>query len=433
MSNDDKKIIITPNTNNSSLPKINFNGKGNQSIKMEIQDEGDLFFNGDNGSLLEIKAETSSLFSVNDISGINILKCNPNHITDIKEIDSESIRDISDSELVLSMNMENISDTVIWDSSKKNNNGTLVNGPTAVSSGGFNNGGYLLFGGVDDFIQITSNSTLNLSGKKTINVWIYITAVPSGVQGIVCKSNYSSTGGGWGLFLTNTFLGYYAFNGVGSSPLYYTAISSVPLNQWNMITITKNTDTAVTTGSIKLYINSVLIQGTESNFGSTYASDNVRPVTIGSFSSGTTPFYSYPFSGRIDDVMLYNRVLSDSEIKRIFYKKIEAKQSISGIPSLTVNGTVRCTSRLTDTTPGWSKTEDEALNSIINIKNKQINEAILIDHESLPEESIIIIDDESKRDLGMMITLLCESVKSLNCKIDCLEERIKKLKGGINA
>ena len=67
MAND---ILIRP-----TASKIEFSGSAHSSIRLEVQDSGSVVFQGSSGSLFGITDSMSgSLFSVNDISGLQIME-----------------------------------------------------------------------------------------------------------------------------------------------------------------------------------------------------------------------------------------------------------------------------------------------------------------------------------------------------------------------
>ena len=61
------------------------------------------------------------------------------------------------------------SGTIAYDRSGNNNNGTLINGPTWTQG---KVGGALSFDGVDDYVVVPHNSTLNITSSITIMAWI---------------------------------------------------------------------------------------------------------------------------------------------------------------------------------------------------------------------------------------------------------------------
>lgn len=84
----------------------------------------------------------------------------------------------------------------------------------------------------------------------------------------------------------------------------------IPLNSWLHVVITKDLQT------VKMYINGSFVQQ-----GSINASQNVQDtkITIGA-SSNFSHENGSPFKGKIDDVRIYNRLLTDSEILQLYHE-----------------------------------------------------------------------------------------------------------------
>lgn len=72
MANSDKNIIITPNTNQSGLPKIEFVGSSSVPITLSVLDNTSISFSSSAGQLFSISNNLTegTIFSVNDVSGI---------------------------------------------------------------------------------------------------------------------------------------------------------------------------------------------------------------------------------------------------------------------------------------------------------------------------------------------------------------------------
>jgi hypothetical protein len=99
----------------------------------------------------------------------------------------------------------------IWnDLSGYNNTGVLTNGPTFSSS----NGGNIVFDGINDYISIPSNNSLNVSSKNfSIDIWIRIGAL---------------------LETDNTYLSIFQKGRVGNSTFQYSInIAKVASNNYN--------------------------------------------------------------------------------------------------------------------------------------------------------------------------------------------------------
>ena len=71
MANSDKNIVVTPGTNTSGQPTIEFTGDNNSPITLKTLDDGTLSFEGSLGQLFSVSNDfTGTLFAASDVSGI---------------------------------------------------------------------------------------------------------------------------------------------------------------------------------------------------------------------------------------------------------------------------------------------------------------------------------------------------------------------------
>ncbi|MDP3772567.1 MAG: LamG-like jellyroll fold domain-containing protein [bacterium] len=179
--------------------------------------------------------------------------------------------------------------TTANDISGSNNKGTLANSPTWTA--GKNDGG-LSFDGVDDYVA----TALKPSSSFTWSAWIKVKAF----------SNYGSiitaSGGTYMLMdvAASKAASFWSPDGLGGATL---GISGLSPNTWYHITFVREGN-SITSG-YKAYLNGAL-KG-QANTGVWSSSDLIR---IGG-RNGTTQY----FTGSLDDVRIYNRALSQSEIQ----------------------------------------------------------------------------------------------------------------------
>jgi hypothetical protein len=188
---------------------------------------------------------------------------------------------------------DEISGTSASDSSGNGRTGTLINGPTFVA-GKVGNG--INLDGVNDYVTVPS---FQLSGTGfTLSAWINPASV-SGAQMILAKG-------------LNSNVEYYLFRegnhiqcGHANGGWYWLDSSNLITtpNQWYHVACTYNN-----TGRVAVtYIN-----GTQSSTGTFSASPatNANPLII-----GNDPDYNEFFGGKVDEVQIYNRALSEAEIR----------------------------------------------------------------------------------------------------------------------
>jgi hypothetical protein len=186
------------------------------------------------------------------------------------------------------------SGTSVADSSGNGNMGT-ISGATWTTAGKF--GGALVFNGTNAKVTIPNTSLLQLTTAMTLEAWVKPSKVTSVWRDVIYKGddNYfleaSSTnnsrpaGGG-------TFNGSYA-------DMFGTAALAV--NTWTHLAVTYDGAT------LRLYVNGVQVSS-RAQTGNLVTSTN--PLQIG----GNSIYGSY-FQGTIDEVRVYNRALSPSEIQ----------------------------------------------------------------------------------------------------------------------
>jgi hypothetical protein len=207
--------------------------------------------------------------------------------------------------------------TAAADSSGENNNGTLVNGPT-WTTGKYGNG--LSFNGTSQYISVPTDSNLNLGTKDfAISLWF------NAPDQTVAYPALISTQGGWnagafGIRYDNT--GQASKVSVHWNPLGDPLISSTNTfsnNNWHNVVLIRNGT------SLVLYVDNTL-QGTAT---ANYALDLAYGGTM-RMGWGTWDGANGYFKGTLDEVRIYNRSLSPTEISD-HYNATKAKLDYSDL------------------------------------------------------------------------------------------------------
>ncbi len=203
--------------------------------------------------------------------------------------------------LVLELHLDNCS---AQDTSGNGNNGT-VTGATCTNKGKFK--GAYEFDGAGDYINISDDNTLNFgTGNFTISGWIKTPASAKKNYRTIISKGYTP---GW--WIQTDVNGKIIFGpGVG---IAVTSVKDVFDNKWHhFVALRSGTDT----NDLKLYIDGIYdAQGTGGE-----NVNNAVPITIGEF--GDLP--GRVFNGTIDEVKIYNRTLTQSEILELYN---ESRQS----------------------------------------------------------------------------------------------------------
>jgi hypothetical protein len=186
------------------------------------------------------------------------------------------------------------SGTAWTDLSGNGNNGTLTNGPTYNTS----NNGYMVFDGIDDFVQCAGSLTVTAA---TFVAWIRRNGDQGQYDGILFSRGTSITGMDFNL---SNQLGYTWNNAVNTYNWQSGLI--VPDLTWCMVAV------SVTSTSATAY----LCQAS----GITTATNNVSHISSVlddikiAFDDATVRY----FAGNISQVSLYNRALTATEIQQNF-------------------------------------------------------------------------------------------------------------------
>jgi sugar lactone lactonase YvrE len=181
------------------------------------------------------------------------------------------------------------------------NNGTLMNGATFASG---MVGQAFSFDGADDYVNVPDNSNLDLTTAITFVAWVN-PGNPAGEMGMVDKTQ-TPDNANYRFYVKNA--GHNPGNYTGTPFQAYLATSSLPTGQFSHVAITLGG------GAISFYVNGSPVSHT-TVFGSGLPSvgqANNGPLRIGRDIIGRF------FQGRLDEVQLYNRVLSGSEIQSIY-------------------------------------------------------------------------------------------------------------------
>lgn len=88
MANSDKDIKITPNTNQTGFPTIEFIGSSSAPIALSVLDDNSISFDGSEGQLFSINNNLTvgTIFSVNDVSGIPSIEVDADGTVSLAEL-----------------------------------------------------------------------------------------------------------------------------------------------------------------------------------------------------------------------------------------------------------------------------------------------------------------------------------------------------------
>jgi len=200
--------------------------------------------------------------------------------------------------LVLYLPMVSPHGNILQDFSGYGNHGT-IHGAKWVE-GKF--GKALSFDGVDDYVEVADSASLRITDKLTILGWVYMKAYPyADYARLVDKGRMYELA----IKADTGMLSFALNNDVGWT--WRESDDVVPLNKWTQIGLTYDSDT----GIVRLFMNGKEVH-TFSESG-TITPDNYI-LTLGCFYDRTR----IVFHGLIDEVRIYNRALSEEEIRDLY-------------------------------------------------------------------------------------------------------------------
>ena len=198
------------------------------------------------------------------------------------------------------------------DRSGQGNNGVLKNMATSTARVAGKIGQALDFDGVNDYINPGNPASLQLTGAMSISAWVYWNDGAIAPGGIFSRIG-SDGNRGYDFVIDDNPDGQLTLQRITSDGFDATAANAFettkfPQGRWIHVVGTYEPSVAV-----RVYRDSVLVASdTTSVPASQFVSSN-NPL-IGARFNGTGGF----FKGFIDDVRVYNRVLTPDEIKRLY-------------------------------------------------------------------------------------------------------------------
>jgi hypothetical protein len=194
------------------------------------------------------------------------------------------------------------SGTVVSDATGSGNLADLSNGPAWTPG---RHGSALSFDGVDDRVTLrTYNATMNMTSPRTFTLSAWINPRSNSAWQMIvnkpARATHSSPYFDWSLHREKTTGKVVAF--LGCEMIQRTSTNSTPLNTWTHVAVTYD-------GSVlRHYINGALDRTT--NVSCAIANTSSQRIRIGANGGG-----SEVFNGMLDDVRIYGRALSASEIQ----------------------------------------------------------------------------------------------------------------------
>lgn len=205
------------------------------------------------------------------------------------------------------------------DSSGNANHGILTNGPIWTVNGRY--GSALVFDGIDDKVVVPDSNSLDLTTSLTLEAWVYPTTAMNDWDTVLMKEYPASNELLYTLYAnsnTNLPAGYIYINGEKE----ILGINTLPINTWSHLTLTYDG------AAMKLYLNGQLVQSKPQS--------GALPVTTGVLSMGGNSIWpNETFAGRIDEVRIYSRALTQTEIQTDMNSPVGCASTSTNTPTRT--------------------------------------------------------------------------------------------------
>jgi PKD repeat protein len=220
--------------------------------------------------------------------------------------------------LVAAYGFEETSGTQVLDASGNVNHGTLTN-VTRSTQGKF--GGGLSFNGTNSLVTVPDSPSLDLTNALTLSAWVYPTDWATSWKTVIQKERSGgltyalNANSGAGTPNTTLRIGWYDRE--------LSAGSHLPSNTWTHLAATYD-------GARQwLYVNGTPV-GSRAQTGNLTVSTNALRI------GGSTVWAGQYFQGLIDEVRIYNRALSQTEIAAV------AEEPVSGTTASAPSPTSPC-------------------------------------------------------------------------------------------
>ncbi len=157
-------------------------------------------------------------------------------------------------------------------------------------------------GNSSSYVSIPNSPTIDITGSFTLEAWINPTVI-TGSKGIISKGGSLGTALKYAIRLSS---GRVVFATNGAQRLISKPTSTLPVNAWTHVSATYDQSL----NEFRIYIDGVL--DTSSVVASATPTANSDSLYIGISGNST------PFSGKLDEVRVWNRTVSSAEVARNF-------------------------------------------------------------------------------------------------------------------
>ena len=196
------------------------------------------------------------------------------------------------------------------DVSGNNNTGYLANIATSSAKTNGKRGQALIFDNTDDYVRVPHSTSLDLTSELTFATWIKKSSLASDDDVLIKGPLGDPFTAQYGIETSGDEVAFFYVNLGGSGVNFQRTVdANLVTDRWYHVTVTYS-DSA---NAIQFFVDGVL-QSEETVSGNPENDslvNNTDPVYLGEYIDGE------PLDGALDDVRIYNRVLTASEVKQL--------------------------------------------------------------------------------------------------------------------
>ncbi len=253
----------------------------------------------------------------------------PRNASNALDLGSNSLGNLTiDNGLVGHWKLDDRGGTLMRDSSRYRNNGTLNGTAPLMWSGAnlssrlqFYNPSAVRFNSANNNATVPHSSSLTFTSAMSISMWAKLLGsqatgtcggAPSTSQYALYKRNANPAGGGYAGYAISTSPTAWGFGMCTGGTCYGANSTTAPVvGSWVHVVA------VFTSGTLKIYVNGAL-EGTAA--GPAAVQDRGEPLVFGrtNFCGQYSGDYDALFNGMIDDIRMYNRELTSSEVSTLY-------------------------------------------------------------------------------------------------------------------
>lgn len=200
---------------------------------------------------------------------------------------------------------------IAYDFSANGNKGTFTNGPLRSNSANCKSSTCVDFDGIDDYITFDP-FTLTTTNALSISTWVNMDDFEQ--AGTIIGQQTQTNPFVWFFIDTAARARFQYHDGSTFIQVITTDMLSDKIGTWNHVAVTAD----YSTGVVRFYLNGIFFQEFT---GLTMLQPNVdRTLNIGAYSAS-----SHRFDGKMDNLAIYNKVLSETEVSQIYGSRIYSR------------------------------------------------------------------------------------------------------------